>query len=200
MKNKSLLLTIAISLIGMYSVAQVKDTFTDARDGKTYKTVKIGSQMWMAENLGYKASNGCWIYDNKQSNVATFGYLYNWETAKNVCPKDWHLPSDAEWSTLITYLGGETVAGGKLKETGTIIWYSPNTRATNESGFTALPSGSRDNKDGKFYNIGVEGDWWSSTEGSATSAIIRGVNYDNSSVASGSLDKLIGFSVRCIKN
>jgi len=98
----------------------------------------------MAENLAFEPSTGNhWIYN---SNLATYGYLYDWQTAKNVCPRGWHLPSDAEWSTLTDFLGGIDVVGGKLKAEGTIdartgIWDSPNVGATNESGFTALPGG-----------------------------------------------------------
>jgi uncharacterized protein (TIGR02145 family) len=133
--------------------------FTDSRDGKTYKTVVIGTQIWMAENLAYKASSGCWAYNNDTNNVATYGYLYNWETAKIVCPAGWHLPTDDEWVTLINYLDGEKVAGGKLKST--TGWDSPNTGATNESGFTALPAGCY--HDDSFYVLGMYADFWTAT-------------------------------------
>jgi uncharacterized protein (TIGR02145 family) len=121
MRNKSLLLTVLILNIAMCSMAQVAGTFKDSRDGKTYKTVKIGTQTWMANNLAFKASSGCCAYDNNKSNAAIYGYLYSWETAKNVCPTGWHLPSMAEWTTLIDYEGGET-AGNKLKEAGSKHW------------------------------------------------------------------------------
>lgn len=157
-------------IIAISSVAQEKGTFTDSRDGKKYKTVKIGTQTWMAENLAFKADSGCWAYDNNQNNVATYGYLYDAETAIIACPSGWHLPSDAELTTLINYLGGEDVAGYKLKETGTSHWKSTEkeifpTRAvmTNESGFTALPGGSRTYY-GYFRELGTTGIWWSSTE------------------------------------
>ena len=194
-------MTIAISIISMSSFAQMKGSFTDSRDGKIYKTVTIGTQTWMAENLAYKASSGCWAYNDSISYVAKYGYLYNWGTALTICPTGWHLPTDAEWTTLTTFLGGESVAGGKLKETGTTHWNSPNT-GTNESGFTALPGGYRYDS-GTFSNIGHYGYWWSSTEGSTSSAWVRNFYYYGSGVGSYSNNyssKDNGFSVRCVRD
>ena len=179
------------------SVTPVTGSFTDSRDGKTYKTVVIGTQTWMAENLAYKVKSGCWARNNDVTNV-TYGYLYNWETAKTVCPKGWHLPTNAEWTTLTTYLGGENVAGGKLKETGTTHWQSPNTGATNESGFTALPGGCRDSR-GTFYNLGSSGLWWCSTESMSGGAWTYGLEYNSSSVFSHDY-KSSGLSVRCVRD
>jgi uncharacterized protein (TIGR02145 family) len=170
---------------------------TDSRDGKTYKTVRIGTQTWMAENLIYKSANRYWAYDNNQINLAKYGYLYDWETAKNVCPTGWHLPSDDEWTILITFLGGETIAGGKLKGTGTTHWKSPNTGATNESGFTALPGGDRD-YDGTYGSIGVYGYWWSSTEYSSLGAWYRTMHYGDAGVSRLNYGKRSDFSVRCL--
>jgi uncharacterized protein (TIGR02145 family) len=165
MKTKTSLVTIAILFISLNSRAQVTGTYTDSRDGKVYKTVTIGTQTWMAENLAYKAENGCCVYNDDVTNVATYGYLYNWETAKTVCPQGWHLPTDAEWNTLTNYLGGKSISGGKLKSKKK--WARPNTGATNRSGFTALPGGSRD-YNGTFSRIGSDGYWWSSNEYSTT--------------------------------
>ena len=176
-----------------------RGTFTDSRDGKTYKTVKIGTQVWMAENLSYKTDNGCWAYNDDQSNVSIYGYLYNWETAKQVCPSGWHLPSDAEWTQLTTYLGGEGVAGGKLKETGTAHWKSPNTGATNASGFTAVPAGYRSGS-GAFYGIGYDGDWWSSSEDDTDGAWCRSLSYDSGGVGRSDGHESNGFSVRCVRD
>ncbi len=175
-------------------------SFTDSRDGKNYKTVKIGTQTWMAENLAYKNSSGCWAYDNKESNVTTYGYLYDWETAKNVCPTGWHLPSDAEWTQLTNYLGGEKVAGGKLKETGTTHWKSPNKGATNETGFTAIPGGSCFST-GAFFAIGGYGYWWSATEATeAGAAWFRTMfDYANDVVRDYGFGNEMGLSVRCLK-
>ena len=180
--------------------AQTTGTFTDTRDGKVYRTVKIGEQVWMAENLAYKPSSGnYWAYDNKADNIAVYGYLYDWETAKKVCPTGWHLPSDAEWTELTDYLGGEVVAAGKLKETGTTHWNSPNEGATNETGFTALPGGGYYGV-GTFYDIGDGGNWWSATEFGATIAWDRNMNKDDTFVDSRGLDKELGYSVRCVRD
>jgi len=139
MKKKTLLLTIAFFPIVLSLSAQEKGTFTDSRDGKTYKTVKIGTQTWTAENLAFKSNNGCWAYDDEVANAAIYGYLYNWETAKAACPKGWHLPSVEEWTILVNYLGGDSIAGGKLKAIGTTYWTAPNAGASNQSVFSALP-------------------------------------------------------------
>ena len=176
-----------------------RGTFTDSRDGKTYKTVKIHTQVWMAENLAFKTDKGCWAYDDNQNNVAIYGYLYDWETAKQVCPTGWHLPSDAEWTQLTTYLGGEGVAGGKLKETGTAHWKSPNTGATNASGFTAVPAGYRSGS-GAFYGIGYDGDWWSSSEDDTDGAWCRSLSYDSGGVGRSDGHESNGFSVRCVRD
>ena len=160
---------------------------------------------------GYDGTN---VADAKATdNYATYGVLYNWTAAMNgeassttnpsgiqgVCPAGWHLPSDAEWTVLTDYLGGELVAGGKLKETGTTHWASPNTGATNETGFTALPGGYRD-LDGAFYSIGYHGGWWSATESSATSAWNRFMSGSISSVDRDYDSKEVGFSVRCVRD
>jgi len=158
--------------------------------------------------------NGTVVADAKAtSNYTTYGVLYNWTAAMNgaasstanpsgvqgVCPTGWHLPSDAEWTQLTTYLGGESVAGGKLKETGTTHWDSPNAGATNETGFTALPGGYRD-WDSTFYNVGYYGYWWGATEGNAGSALDRYVGYDDGEVGSYYSYEEVGFSVRCVRD
>lgn len=160
-------------------------TMTD-QDGNVYKTVAIGTQTWMAENLrtttyndgtaiqnvtdndSWASSTGAYCNYNNTTvtdTIATYGRLYNWYAVNTgkLAPKGWHVPTDAEWTTLTTYLGGESVSGGKLKETGTTHWISPNTGATNETGFTALPGGFR-RSNGTFSDIGGCGSWWSATE------------------------------------
>lgn len=199
MKIYFLLITVVILIIALGAEAQVKGTFIDSRDNKTYKTVKIGAQTWMAENLAYKASSGCWAYNNDVNIVTTYGYLYNWETAITVCPTGLQLPSDSEWSILTDYFGDESVVGGKLKETDTTHWNSPNARATNESGFTALPGGDR-YENGNFRNIGKDGSWWSSTEFNSDDFWYRYLIYDYSSIGRDHYSKTNGFSVRCIKD
>ena len=180
------------------SKTNVFGLFTDSRDGKTYKTVKIGNQTWMAENLAYKADSGCWAYDNDENNVATYGYLYDWKTAKKVCPKGWHLPSKDEWQTLIDYLGGKKVAGGKLKSTKG--WNNPNTGATNSSGFSGLPYGHRYGGDGLFNYLGNRGYWWSVTEGYSMHASFFYLFYYHQKADIFSYDINYGFSVRCLKD
>lgn len=137
-------------------------TITDPRDGQVYPTVKIGSQCWLQKNMNYKTGNS-WCYGDNSTNCDTYGRLYDWKTALKVCPKGWHLPSDDEWSTLTTFLGGEGVAGGKMKEAGTSHWASPNEGAANSSGFTALPGGYR-RYNGNFANLTYAANFWSSTE------------------------------------
>jgi uncharacterized protein (TIGR02145 family) len=147
------------------------------------------------------------------SNYTTYGVLYNWPAAmsgaasssadpsgvQGICPTGWHLPSHAEWTTLTTYLGGESVAGGKMKEAGESHWTNPNTGATNESGFTALPGGYRYNY-GKFDVIGILGSWWSSTEFSTGYAWYRSLYYYSSHVGRYYANKANGFSVRCLRD
>lgn len=233
MEDKFFLMTIAISLITISSVAQVKGTFKDTRDGKVYRTVTIGKQVWIAENLKYLPSvvgpdSGSrekpfyyvYGYDGTSTNAAkatsnftTYGVLYNWPAAMNgatsskanpsgvqgICPKGWHLPSDDEWTELTDYLGGTSVAGGKLKEDGTIHWYSPNAGASNSSGFTALPGGYRFTH-GYFDDIGVYGTWWSATEDRSFEAIKWNAYYKGISLVKIVSDKQAGHCVRCLKD
>jgi len=196
-------------------------------DGNVYKTIQIGTQTWMAENLKTtKYRNGDligtttpatldistqtnpkyqWAYGGNESNVATYGRLYTWYAAtdsRNICPTGWHVPTDSEWTSLTTFLGDESVAGSKLKEAGTSHWQSPNSDATNSSGFTALPSGYR-YINGEYNNIGGYGHWWSYTEYSTDIAWSRSISY-NLSIASRNYNfnfgKSTGFSVRCVKD
>jgi len=199
MKNKYLIVTIAILCVGISSVAQVTGTYTDPRDDKVYKTVTIGTQTWMAENLAFKAEGGCWAYNNNKDNVKTYGYLYNWETAKKACPKGWHLASKDEWSALSTYLGGEEIAAEKLKEVGTDHWQKPVSAATNESGFTCLPGGFR-NVSGEFYNLGLMFFCWCSTEENTEKANQILIFSHTTHVTISYIEKNNGFSARCVKD
>ncbi len=126
-------------------------TFTDTRDGKTYKWIKIGHQTIMAEDLAYKPNDGTfWAYDNDQVNVSKYGYLYNWETAKTVAPKGWHLPTKDEFETLCSFLGGDNkFVFNAIKEGG-------------NSSFNALLGGCR-STDGAFNSIGTNAYFWSAT-------------------------------------
>jgi uncharacterized protein (TIGR02145 family) len=192
-------------------------------DGYTYPSIVLGNgQEWMSENLRtttYANGNpipnvtdntqwenlttGAWSHYNNDSQYENpYGKLYNWYTVddpRNVCPTGWHVPTDAEWTILSDYLGGENVAGGKMKSTGTQYWLSPNTDATNESGFSGLPGGYR-NDDGTFSNVGYVGDWWSSTENLTYSARDRNLGYINGGVYRSVSPKDFGFSVRCLRD
>ncbi|MDD4033536.1 MAG: FISUMP domain-containing protein, partial [Bacteroidales bacterium] len=195
------------------------DTFTDSRDGKVYKLVTIGSQVWMAENLAYLPSvnyqtDGSentghetdpfyYVYGYDGTNVAaakatdnytTYGVLYNWKAAQAACPEGWHLPSDAEWTTLTDYLGEGDFSGCKMKEAGITHWES-NSGATNESGFTALPGGYRDEIGCAL--IGLVGSWWTSN---IDYMWARGMISYLNIVQRDYQDKIDGFSVRCVRN
>ena len=203
-------------------------------EGNVYKTVVIGTQVWMAENLKTTKYNDgitiphvtdnaawaslttpgyCWYNNDAATYKATYGALYNWYTVNTgiLCPMGWHVPSDNEWkelemhlgmsrneADLIDWRGGDE--GGKLKETSTSHWFNPNTGATNESGFTALPGGDRYGIDGTFHDIGNYAGFWSITQYSTGDAWNRNLYYGNSMVYRGIYWKTVGFSVRCLKN
>mgnify|MGYP000305016983 CR=1 FL=1 len=192
-------------------------------DGSVYRTVKIGDQWWTAENLREtKYRNGddipevpdrsSWsdlstgarsVYDNDESNVDTYGYLYNWyalEDNRNIAPLGWRVPADADWTALVNFLEGKSVAGGKMKEMGTGHWQSPNTGATNESGFSALPGGARD-AGGWFLQLYCIAFLWSAEEENSDKAFYRYLSYNLSELTGPvSLFKRMGFSVRFIRD
>jgi len=175
-------------------------TLTDSRDGKKYKTVKIGNQIWMAENLNYDAS-GSVCYDNNSANCEKYGRLYNWETAMEVCPLGWHLPSNIEeWEGLSIVAGGVKVAGKKLKsKSGWNDYQGKSGNGTDEFEFSALPGGFG-NSDSSFDIVGYNGYWWSSSERGSNYAYYRYMFY-NYEYASWNYDvKSYLLSVRCLKN
>jgi uncharacterized protein (TIGR02145 family) len=190
-------------------------------EGHIYQTVLIGSQFWMAENLRsatyangepianvtdiaawMQLSSGAWChYDNNTANDAIYGKLYNWYTTvdpRSLCPAGWHVPTDAEWTVLTEYLGGESVAGGKMKST--TGWDAPNVAATNESGFSGLPGGLRYGNDGTFNGVGRYGYWLSSSEYSPSSAWNRALVYIAGNASRSVPEKQLGFSVRCLRD
>ncbi len=195
------------------------NTFTDPRDGNVYHTVTIGTKVWMAENLRYLPSvvepstgsenetyhyvygyYGTSIKQAKDNpNYKTYGVLYNWAAAKAACPEGWHLPTDAEWLLLAAQIGGEAMAGGKLKECGTNFWNSPNQGATNETGFCALPGGYR-HYNSSFEEQGNYGIWWTATENNYNEVIARYLTHEFSTLNSSKNSKMQGFSVRCVKD
>ena len=195
-------------------------------DGNLYKTVTIGQQEWFAENLKSSKYNdgtiipnvtdnkewennstGAWCYYNNDSAYnLKYGKLYNWYAVskttngnKNVCPTGWHVATDDEWTVLIDYLGGSSVAGGKMKEVGTTNWNSPNKDATNTSLFSALAGGYR-YYTGDYYNIVFFSYWWSSTEDVRYGAWNRSIDSYNGITYGYSEKKNDGFSVRCLRD
>jgi uncharacterized protein (TIGR02145 family) len=196
-------------------------TVTDI-DGNVYQTVKIGNQWWMAENLKVtRYSNGdsidkvidniwkdyrigaCCSYDNDESNVTNYGLLYNWYAtvdSRGIAPTGWHVPNDIEWQIVIDFLGGREIAGGKMKEVSAEYWQSPNTGASNESGFSALPGGRRDSYSGGYDQIGFTGFYWSTTVKNEDVAWMRIFFHNSTDIWRGAYGKQWGFSVRCIKD
>ena len=180
-----------------FLLAQKDSSFVDNRDGKVYKTIKIGTQIWMAENLKYTTVNS-WCYNDSSSYCKIYGRLYTWTAAKTACPAGWHLPSDTDWSTLESYCGDEDLAGGVLKSD--TLWQKPNRVAINGNGFCALPNGCR-TEEGKFSNIEYNGFWWTSTEFGTDKAWAVYLNNKSTSMIRGSNGKKTnGLAVRCIKN
>jgi uncharacterized protein (TIGR02145 family) len=189
-----------VYIIGICSCTYGQETgsITDARDGKVYKTVKINNQVWMGENLAFKTESGCYVYDDIKDYVKTHGYLYSWETATKACPDGWHLPSMQDWWYLSNYLGGDEVSGGKLKEKGTTSWKSPNTGATNSSGFTALSSGRSADKNMEY--IGNMTFFWTNVDDDDQTSWCGALYSSKGELSLYPADKKDGYSVRCIKN
>ena len=187
-------------------------------------TVVIGTQQWMRENLdvmtyrdgtvipqvtdaatwsGLTTGAWCW-YNNDPLNGAIYGKLYNWYAVndpRGLAPQGWHIPSEAEWTNLFNLLGlyVDVVAlGGKMKTTGTTRWTTPNTSATNESGFAGLPGGGRSN-DGTFYEVGTHGNWWSATQEDSFDAWVHGLDYLGD-LFGGDVTFILGYSVRCLRD
>ena len=224
--GKTCTLTLTVAIAPQNPTSGYGPNITDA-EGNTYKTVTIGTQTWMAENLRVSKYNdgttipnitdntqwsnlttGAWAYyNNDLSNDAKYGKLYNWYAVspttngnKNLCPTGWHVPTDTEWTVLTDYLGGESVAGGKMKEVGTTSWNSPNTDATNTSLFTGLPGGWR-GYNAYYYDVGSVGYWWSSTEyNTSFTACYRYLGGGSGYAASFGNNKHYGLSVRCLKD
>jgi uncharacterized protein (TIGR02145 family) len=191
-------------------------------DGNGYNSVTIGTQIWMATNLmtskyidgeeiplitdntgwsNLTTPGFCWYNNDAATYKPAYGALYNWYAANSskLCPTGWHVPTDTEWKNLTDYLGGNSVAAGKMKEEGITHWTNPNTGATNESNFTALPGGYRD-RSGIFYYTGNYGRWWSSSEYDSQSGWGRGMGYNEINISFYGYIKQIGFSVRCLKD
>jgi len=223
MKNSVIIPVIPLvtSVMLFFAGCEKENSLPVDGDGNHYDTVVIGTQVWLKENLKTTRYNDgvqiplvtgndkwasmtsgiyCW-YDNNPEYKEIYGALYNWYAVNTgkLCPKGWHVPSDTEWSTLINYLGGKKVAGGKLKENGTTHWKSPNVDATNETGFTALPGGCR-YFNGSFYGLTVSGYWWSASDSDTYKAWYRDIGYYYSYICRDIFPKRNGLSVRCVRD
>jgi uncharacterized protein (TIGR02145 family) len=206
-----------------FSTQQESATTVMDIDGNIYPVITIGNQTWMKENLKTTRyqngeaiptglSDATWgtttvsafaVYNNDAANNTAFGKLYNWYAAtdaRKIAPAGWHVPTQAEWLTLIYSLGGFGAAGGAMKEAGLIHWNTPNTGATNSSGFTGLGAGNRTST-GAYNFIGNGGYWWSTTDSpGSTDAEAIGLFYNDAEAAQISGSKVYGVSIRCIKN
>lgn len=208
---------------GLLGQEKTSATVTDI-DGNVYKTVVIGTQVWMAEDLRTtRYRNGDpigttdpatksireeaapkyqWAYAGDEAHAATYGRLYTWFAVadpRGLAPEGWHVPTDAEWTVLVKFLGGNKAAQARLKEAGTNHWKAPNADATNESGFTALPGGNRWDY-GRFLGLGEFTHWWTATEYDAERAcrvMLKNVPAPN---FRGSADKKLGWLVRCVRD
>jgi uncharacterized protein (TIGR02145 family) len=221
--NEVYVLKWAVSSCNTVTSDQVVVTYPNAVsdiDGNIYSIQLIGTQEWLSENLKttrYRngdlipnltsqaewpaTSSGAWCnYNNAVGNDTIYGKLYNWYAiadSRKICPVGWHIPSDADWSTLVDYLGGENVAGGKMKTIN--FWNTPNVAATNECNFNGLPGGGRGTF-GTFFDIGSDGYWWNSNENSASNAWSHNLSYLLGNVTRNNYPKHYGYSVRCLKD
>ena len=215
MKKSLLLIFISLTAV-LKSKAQSTGSGLMDIEGNTYKSILLGKQEWMMDNLKVTKyrngqpiphiqdsivwnawKNGAYVF---YKNDTKHGILYNWmavNDSRGVCPTGWHVPSSFEWDTLAKFLGGNEVAGGKMK--AKLHWETPNTSATNESSFHALPKGMY-GVNGSFNNIGKNAYWWSSSEHGVSSAWGREIGFNESALFAGHGDKRDGLSVRCIKD
>jgi uncharacterized protein (TIGR02145 family) len=206
---------------------------TDARDGKIYNTVMIGTQCWMSQNMNIgtimdnnydQTNNGIvdkYCYDQNESNCTVYGGLYQWGevvqyyngasnttlwnpaptgNVQGICPAGWHVPTNAEYTTLVTFLGGESVAGGKMKEAGNLHWRSPNTGATNSSGFSGLPGGNGYCCVGSYIYLGYWANFYTATQVDYNHVYERDLYYQDQTVHSDIYWGSRGRSVRCVKD
>jgi len=191
-------------------------------EGNEYRTGTIGKQVWMAENLRTtKYRNGDlipttpgsksdirnevkpiyqWTFSNTEKNTETYGRLYTWYAVtdnRGVCPVGWHVPTDAEWTALVTFLGGEVIAYTRMKEVGNDHWLKYDT-GSNDAGFYALPGGLR-TFNGTFEDMGISGNWWTATEYDQSCAWYRHMKGDQNNISRYLCLKRNGLSVRCVK-
>jgi len=192
-------------------------------EGNVYKTVGIGSQIWMSENLktatfndnssipiilndsiwGHLKSPGyCWYNNDSSINKRIYGALYNFFVIETglLCPTGWHVPDESEWNTLESFLGGNKVAAGKLKDYYTSFWIEPNPCLTNNYDFKSLPGGERLNISGRFSGIGENGNWWTNTSESDYHAYSRSMTHESTVLYRYLTNKKRGNNVRCVKD
>jgi uncharacterized protein (TIGR02145 family) len=226
MIRRLIIFSILISVLIIYlSEAQIRKQtqFKIGNGTVVHESVTIGSQVWMKKNLNVdhyangdiiphvtdstawvNLTSGAWRYYNDDpSTGAIYGKLYNWYAVndpRSLAPEGWHVPTEDEWTVLVSGLGADLNAGKMLKEVGTSHWLSPNTSATNESGFTALPGGSLRYGDTYFSGLGSVGYWWTSSGSTNPYAKMRGMFYNGTSVYRGTIKRTYGFSVRCVKD
>ncbi len=193
---KKIVITFAIILAVIYAKSQETSTFTDPRDGKTYKIVKIGDQWWFAENLNYECENS-WQYNDDKAKSDVYGRFYTWESAQTACPEGWHIPTNEEWDAMISAIGGETEAAIKLKST-TGDWQNSDNGGDNSIGFNAIPAGFRD-LDGSFTDIGMIAAFWTGTD-NGNVAWRRYLIFDRGVISRGNDNKNFGYSIRCVKD
>lgn len=200
----------------------VNGLVTDA-SGNSYQTVQIGTQIWMVENLkttkyrdgssipnvtddaawGLLTTGAYCEFKNDKNNGNIYGKLYNWYAVtdtRNLCPAGWHVPTDPEWTALSTFLGGNTIAGAKLKEAGSTHWYGANVFGTNEVGFTALPGDFRPSNGIIVYHLFFSAYFWTSTQASTANGYYNWIPYSDKLLTRSSTSKKVGYSVRCIKD
>jgi uncharacterized protein (TIGR02145 family) len=171
------------------------------------ENLSIGDQIPLSQVASNNGIIEKYCYDDNAANCSTYGGLYRWdemmgyqlaEGSQGICPAGWHIPADAEWTALTAFLGGDPVAGGKMKETGTTHWLPPNTGATNESMFTALPGGISLDVD-YYFSLRYLAQFWSSTSFNSSSSYERYLSNENETVSRNNAGKTIGMSVRCLK-
>jgi len=212
MKKLNLLLPLALIIcFATVNTASAQKKLKDKRDKTKYKTVKIGKQVWMAQNLAFVTDTGSYAFDNKDENIKTYGRLYSWNAAMKACPSGWHLPTDDEWKVLEKYLGmSDTELEKTWKRTGadgvalklkskSSLWLVADVKATNSSGFNALPAGMRSSSVDYSHQT-KNAVFWTSTKDGNRKAFVRSLDYEDARVfRDGKLQKQ-GYSVRCVKD
>jgi len=220
-KNYLLALMLSFYFILTSCGEETITTNNNNNNNNNLDTVKIGNQVWMKKNLDVdhyrngdpipqvndalewsKLTTGAWCYYNNDTSYGkTYGKLYNWfavNDPRGLAPDGWRIPSVDDWTILINYLGGDEIAGGKLKQTGTDFWQVPNTGATNESGFIGLPSGFR-RENGLFYNLGYSCNWWTTNDMGGEYAFNIFIDKLTAKTQKNADDVRFGFAIRCIR-